>query len=470
MAKRKLEMDIQLGQGTNDYNKLKNLPQINGVELKGNVNSDDLHIDYNGLTNKPQNLVQDANYVHTDNNFTNAEKSKLDNLNVGTGNLIIKRNNELLATFNANSTNDVEINLKVPTKSTDLSDSSDLVRQNEITPLETRLGTAEGNISSIQGVIPSDATANNKLVTESTVDNKIESMLAYYITKNPQGDAFATKAELTSATVFYSGGVVRVPKRNDYCYVLSDESQPADSLGNYPTTRYLYNNGWEFQLIVNNTSLTQTQLDALNSGINSTKVAQIGANSSAIESLHSAVGENARDIETLQGQAHTHSNKTVLDGISQSDVNNWNNKQNALSSSQMDAVNSGITSSDVAQIGTNTSNISNLQSGKQDKLTPGANITIDANNVISATGGGTPITVDSQLSTTSENPVQNKVITNALAGKQPIIDINNKLSADLVDDTSTTHKFVTDAEKTIWNNKLDAADLPYIINLIGGNT
>lgn len=395
MAKRKLEMDIQLGQGTTDYNKLKNLPQINGVELKGNVNSDDLHIDYDGLTNKPQNLVQDANYVHTDNNFTNAEKSKLDNLNVGTGNLIIKRNNELLATFNANSTNDVEINLNVPTKSTDLSDSSDLVRQNEITPLETRLGTAEGNISSIQGVIPSDATANNKLVTESTVDNKIESMLAYYITKNPQGDAFATKAELTSATVFYSGGVVRVPKRNDYCYVLSDESQPADSLGNYPTTRYLYNNGWEFQLIVNNTSLTQTQLDALNSGINSSKVAQIG---------------------------------------------------------------------------TNTSNISNLQTGKQDKLTPGANITIDANNVISATGGGTPITVDSQLSTTSENPVQNKVITNALAGKQPIIDINNKLSADLVDDTSTTHKFVTDAEKTIWNNKLDAADLPYIINLMGGNT
>ena len=32
-------------------------------------------------------------------------------------------------------------------------------------------------------------------------------------------------------------------------------------------------------------------------------------------------------------------------------------------------------------------------------------------------GGGTPVTVDSELSTTSENPVQNKVITQALNGK-----------------------------------------------------
>lgn len=32
------------------------------------------------ILNKPQNLVQDANYVHTDNNFTTAEKNKLDDV------------------------------------------------------------------------------------------------------------------------------------------------------------------------------------------------------------------------------------------------------------------------------------------------------------------------------------------------------------------------------------------------------
>lgn len=33
--------------------------------------------DYTALDNTPANLVQDANYVHTDNNFTNADKTKL---------------------------------------------------------------------------------------------------------------------------------------------------------------------------------------------------------------------------------------------------------------------------------------------------------------------------------------------------------------------------------------------------------
>lgn len=57
-----------------------------------------------------------------------------------------------------------------------------------------------------------------------------------------------------------------------------------------------------------------------------------------------------------------------------------------------------------------------LVAGKQDKLTAGTNITIDANNVISATGGGS-ITVDDALSSTSTNPVQNKVINSALGNK-----------------------------------------------------
>ncbi len=60
---------------------------------------------------------------------------------------------------------------------------------------------------------------------------------------------------------------------------------------------------------------------------------------------------------------------------------------------------------------------------KQDTLVSGTNIktvngqSLLGNGNIDITGGGT-ITVDSALSTDSENPVQNKVITNALNGKQ----------------------------------------------------
>lgn len=45
---------------------------------------------------------------------------------------------------------------------------------------------------------------------------------------------------------------------------------------------------------------------------------------------------------------------------------------------------------------------------------------------------------------------------NLLAGKQSVIDNEHKLSADLVDDTSSTNKFTNATEKQTWNGKQDA--------------
>ncbi len=99
------------------------------------------------------------------------------------------------------------------------------------------------------------------------MNSSINSIAAFYITKNAAGDQFATYAELAAATTFYSGGEVRVPTRNDYCIVQDDENH------DNATTRYIYNNGWEYQYTINETPLTQAQLDAINSGITSGKVA-----------------------------------------------------------------------------------------------------------------------------------------------------------------------------------------------------
>jgi len=112
-------------------------------------------------------------------------------------------------------------------------------------------------------------TINSHAVTKQYVDNAIDTYAAYYITKNAQGDAFATRAELMAATTFYSGGVVRTPTRNDYCYVLADENHDNAS------TRYIYDNGWEFQIVINETAFTQTQLDAINSGATAAKINDI---------------------------------------------------------------------------------------------------------------------------------------------------------------------------------------------------
>ena len=121
-------------------------------------------------------------------------------------------------------------------------------------------------MATINWKIPSAATSSNQLADKNYVDDSINSVTAYYITKNAQGDQWATYAELAAASTFYSGWVVRTPTRNDYTIVLADENH------DNATTRYIYNSGWEYQYTVNETALTQAQLDALNSWITSWKV------------------------------------------------------------------------------------------------------------------------------------------------------------------------------------------------------
>ena len=100
--------------------------------------------------------------------------------------------------------------------------------------------------------------------------------------------------------------------------------------------------------------------------------------------------------------------------VTASDISNWNSKQNAL------------TFDDTPTNGSNnpvkSGGIYTALAGKQNTLVAGTNITIDpTTNTISATGGAS-ITVDSALSTTSENPVQNKVITEAINTAQNTAD------------------------------------------------
>ena len=64
----------------------------------------------------------------------------------------------------------------------------------------------------------------------------------------------------------------------------------------------------------------------------------------------------------------------------------------------------------------------------------------------------TGIATESWVVANYYNKTQNDIL---LEGKQNVIDNNNKLSSDLVDDTSGTNKFVTTSEKQVWNSKQD---------------
>ena len=80
----KVDKETGKGLSTNDYttaekNKLSGIAagaEVN-VNADWNANSGDARI-----LNKPANLVQDASYVHTDNNYDSTAKNKVDNLNL----------------------------------------------------------------------------------------------------------------------------------------------------------------------------------------------------------------------------------------------------------------------------------------------------------------------------------------------------------------------------------------------------
>lgn len=95
---------------------------------------------------------------------------------------------------------------------------------------------------------------------------------------------------------------------------------------------------------------------------------------------------------------------------------------------------------------------------KQDTLVSGQNIkTINGQTLlgegnIEIQGGGT-ITVDSELSTTSENPVQNKVITNAINGKQDAGDYALKSEIPDTSELATKEELAAKLDTATYNSE-----------------
>lgn len=175
----------------------------------------------------------------------------------------------------------------------------------------------DGKISTINWKIPSAATSSNQLADKQFVNDSINSVTAYYITKDAAGNQFATYAELAAATTFYSGWVVRVPTRNDYTIVLADETHDNS------VTRYIYNNGWEYQYTINESPLTQAQLDAINSGITSWKVSTYDGLVSTIAWYGDIVTHNASEFATSTQWAKADTALQPNDNISELNNDAW---------------------------------------------------------------------------------------------------------------------------------------------------
>ena len=124
----------------------------------------------------------------------------------------------------------------------------------------------DSDVTTIESYIPSTTTVSNQLADKAFVNSSIANMAANYVTSDAQGDNFATRADLISGPYYYKGASY-TPTNNDYALVESDENH------NSATTRYMYDGAqWNFQYVVNNSPLSQAQLDAINSGITAGKV------------------------------------------------------------------------------------------------------------------------------------------------------------------------------------------------------
>ena len=121
-------------------------------------------------------------------------------------------------------------------------------------------------IEEIEGKVPAQASPENQLADKSYVVDQINSVSAYYITATPDGEAFASKAALVTATAsgkLYFAGQLRVPTKNDYCLINKDETHGDMA------ARYVYqgNNLWAFQYTISQVSFTAAQQKAIDSGV-----------------------------------------------------------------------------------------------------------------------------------------------------------------------------------------------------------
>lgn len=175
------------------------------------------------------------------------------------------------------------------------------------------------------------------------------------------------------------------------------------------------------------------------------------------EALQGQITENTTDITELKSK--TQANTTDIAALETS-------KQNTLSQAQLNATNSGITADKVSKY-------DEYENTKQGKLTAGNNITISADNVISATGGGgggdvTKAYVDEQdaklqqsiNATDSQVQTLNEEVATIKTDTIPTINntLNNKL--DKATTTSGSYAYCRNGtrDKTIPVNSLVGND------------
>lgn len=228
---------------------------------------------------------------------------------VNNSTITIQKNGTTVESFTLNQANNETVNITVPTQASDvgalpssttINDLTTTAQQNAInsgitSALVTQIGTNQTNISTINGKIPSEASSSNKLADKAYVDNAIQTNSAHF-----RGN-WANWAAVPSNAADYPADDDgnKTPTTNDYMVVQDASDYTGDTLTG--AWQFVYTglwatngkNGWQPKFQINEEPLTPTQIAALNSGANSTNIAQIGTNTTNISSLQTAIATKA---------------------------------------------------------------------------------------------------------------------------------------------------------------------------------
>ena len=197
--------------------------------------------------------------------------------------------------------------------------STKYAREDHIHPTDTSREASSNKTTVILGT-SHDKYPTDKAVAEF-VNSSIATNTANYISNN--GNPFTSVEQLNT----YTGTVTN----NDYAFVTGTDSEGNTYYDRYKATVKGSSFTWSLEYRLNNSSFTAAQWSAINSGITASLVAKI----------------------------HEHSNKDVLDGITSSNVANWNSKmdnQSAGNISEPIYLENGI-----AKVATNVATTGNLE-------------------------------------------------------------------------------------------------------------
>ena len=205
------------------------------------------------------------------------------------------------------------------------------------------LDTVSNNVTTIQGKIPTQASATNQLADKAFVNSSISTATATFRGTVDSVDSLPT----TGVDI------------NDYAFV-----RATDSAGNTLYQRYKYNGSqWAFEYELNNSSFTSEQWATINSGLTKDYVDSADLNTistiiAEVENLLKDKADNSAIPTSLSQLASDSTHRTVTDD----EKTTWNNKSN-FSGSYNDLTDKPTTAEDLENVINNTTVIGDATKG-----------------------------------------------------------------------------------------------------------